>query len=100
MDKGLRVISVHAPEFESHKQRATVEQSRDRYKLDQPIYMDNDFAFWKGLGNRYWPSFYLVDRAGRVRLSAVGEMHQDTGRASSFESTLKELLDEPAPRQS
>ncbi|MBI3991705.1 MAG: hypothetical protein HY342_00415 [Candidatus Lambdaproteobacteria bacterium] len=94
------MISVHSPEYESHKLRATVEASRDRHKLDQPIYMDNDFAFWNGLGNRYWPSFHLVDRAGRVRLSAVGEMHENTARADSFETALKALLDEPPPRSS
>ena len=100
MKQGLQVISVHSPEFEQHKLRETVAQSRTRYKLDQPIYMDNDFAFWNGLGNRYWPSFYLVDRSGRVRLSTVGEMHDNTARATRFETTIKALLAEPAPKSS
>ncbi len=86
------MISVHSPEFDHEKERAVVERAAARYKLEQPIYMDNDHAFWKGLRNRYWPSFYLVDHEGNVRVRRYGEMHANTSRAQAFEASLQELL--------
>lgn len=86
------MISVHSPEFDHEKERAVVERAVAKYKLDQPVYMDNDHAFWKGLRNRYWPSFYLVDHEGNVRERRYGEMHADTPRAEAFEARLKTLL--------
>jgi hypothetical protein len=65
-----------------------------RFGLDQPIYLDNDLAFWKGLGNQVWPAFYLVDRRGRVQLRALGEMHSGEGDAPRFEEALRRLLAE------
>lgn len=92
------MISVHSPEFSWEKKRPVVEKAAQRFDLKQPIYMDNDFAFWKGLGNRYWPSFYLVDRNGYLRMRKVGEMHKGTARAAEFERMVQTLLDEPGPK--
>jgi hypothetical protein len=56
--------------------------------------MDNDYAYWNALGNRYWPSFYLVDKQGRIRLAAAGEMHDQTSEGTRFEDSIKLLLAE------
>ena len=96
--QGLQVISVHTPEFEYEKDRRRVERAAERYKLKQPIYMDNDYAYWNALGNRYWPSFYLVDRAGNIRAKDVGELHLDTSKGNAFEATLRELIAEAPPK--
>ena len=93
---GFQVISVHTPEFEYEKERRRVERAAERYKLDQPIYMDNDYGYWNSLGNRYWPSFYLVDREGNIRATEVGELHLNTSKGERFEARLKELLGEKA----
>jgi hypothetical protein len=92
--RGLQVISVHTPEFEYEKERRRVERAAERYKLDQPIYMDNDYAYWNALGNRYWPSFYLVDRQGNLRARETGELHLDTDKGNAFEEQLRRLLAE------
>ena len=93
--QGLRVISVHTPEFDFEKDRQRVERAAERYRLEQPIYLDNDHGYWKALGNRYWPSFYLVDRQGRIRAQDVGELHRDTDKGNAFEAILRDLLAEP-----
>lgn len=90
-------MSVHTPEYEREKNRDTVVRATKRFGIDHPVYMDNDFGYWQDLDNRYWPAFYLVDRSGRVRLRAVGEMHRNTSRAAEFETTLETLLAE-SPR--
>ncbi len=92
--KGLRVISVHTPEFDYEKERARVERAAKKFDLTQPIYMDNDYAYWRSLGNRYWPTFYAVDRNGVIRSTAIGEMHKGQSRADNMETLLKKLIQE------
>ncbi len=90
--QGLRVVSVHTPEFPFEKERSRVEGAVKRFKLTQPVYMDNDYAYWKALKNRYWPAFYLVDKQGRIRMSKVGEMHSGSQRAKEMQQTIEKLL--------
>ena len=90
----MRVISVHSPETEWEKERANVEKGAKQFGLTQPIYLDTDFSFWNALGNRYWPSFYLVDKQGKIRLRKVGEMHAGGGNAAELEQMVQQLLNE------
>lgn len=92
--RGLRVVGVHTPEFEHERVRASVERKVAEFALSHPVMIDNDFAYWKALGNRYWPTYYLVDREGRLRGHFVGETHADTPKARRIESAIEALLDE------
>ena len=94
--QGLEVISVHTPEFPFEKQRSQVESAARRYHLTQPIYMDNDYAYWNALDNQFWPAFYLVDRKGNLRAADVGELHLDTRKGNDFEAKIQALLAEKA----
>ena len=58
--------------------------------------LDNDFSYWKALGNRYWPAFYLVGRDGRIVATAIGELHRGQARGDQMESTIARLLATPA----
>ena len=93
-DAGLVVISVHSPEFEFEKDRGRIERFARKFKMTNPIFVDNDFAYWKALYNEYWPEFYLVDRKGQIRAKVQGEIHAKTERAKSFRSVLLKLLAE------
>lgn len=86
------MIGIHSPEFEFEKKRSQVEKVANRYHMDYPIVMDNDFRYWKALGNRYWPSFYLVDRNGKIIFQAEGEMHQGQKISGKFERLIQESL--------
>jgi redoxin len=90
--QGFAVISIHTPEFEWEKDRATVERAARKFGLKNPIYLDTDSAYWEALGNRYWPAFYLVDQRGEIRLGSVGEMHTGDGEAARFEEAIARLL--------
>ena len=59
--------------------------------------IDNDFSYWKAMHNRYWPTFYLIDKAGLVRASFIGETHADDRNARAIEMKIKELLQESPP---
>jgi hypothetical protein len=52
-----------------------------------PIAQDNEFRTWRAWGNRAWPSFYLLDANGQVRLVREGE-----GYAQEIEAAIRSLL--------
>ena len=92
--KGFQVIGIHTPEFDYEKDRTRVMRVVNRYQLDHPIMMDNDYAYWRALNNRYWPAFYLVDQSGRIVAAEFGEMHEGDTYASRMESKIKSLLNQ------
>jgi len=94
--KGLKVVGLHAPEFEKEKDAASVRAAARRLGISYPIVMDNDFRMWEALGNRYWPTLYLVDRKGRIRQVRSGETHEGDEDARELEEFLKSLLNEPS----
>ena len=90
--QGLKVIAVHSPEFEYEKNRSQVERIAKKYHKTSPIMMDNDYTYWKALGNRYWPTFYLFDQTGQLVLRLFGETHQGSKNALKFEQVMLKLL--------
>ena len=92
--KNFQVIGIHSPEFEKEKDKNAVEKHMKKYGLKHPTMMDNDFAFWRKMGNKYWPSFYLIDKRGFLRHVFVGETHEGDWRAEVIENTINDLLSE------
>jgi thiol-disulfide isomerase/thioredoxin len=86
---GLVVIGAHTPEFSFEKDRANVGRAVGELKLTYPVVMDSDYRIWNAFGNEYWPAFYLVDGAGRVRYHFFGE-----GEYTAIERDLQTLLAE------
>lgn len=93
-DKGLQVIGVHSPEFAHERDSAAVAQKLREFKLTSPQMLDNDFSYWKALGNKYWPAFYLIDKYGVVQAHYVGETHEGDANARKIEAKIVELLAE------
>lgn len=94
--QGFEVIGIHSPEFKHERDKMRVARKVKEFGLTNPVMIDNDFRYWKALNNRYWPSFYLVDRQGNIRFSFVGEMHKDTDRAEQVDKIIEILLQEEA----
>jgi len=93
-DQPFQVIGIHSPEFDHEHDAARVAAKVREFGLQHPVMLDNDFAFWKALGNRYWPTFYLVDKQGVIRHRHIGETHAGDARARRIESQVRALLDE------
>jgi len=91
-DKGLKIIGIHTPEFARERVIANIKEKVKEFKLHHPIMVDNDMAYWKALGNRYWPAFYLVDKKGIIRLVAIGETHSGDRNATKIEANIQALL--------
>jgi thiol-disulfide isomerase/thioredoxin len=81
-DRGLVVVGVHCPEFGFEHDLDNVRHATRELGIDYPVVIDNDFAIWQSLANRYWPAVYLVDRDGRIGYHHFGEgNYEETERA-------------------
>lgn len=84
---GLKVIGVHAPEFEFGKRAANIDRGIRDHGLAYPIAIDNDFAVWRAFGNDAWPAKYLFDGNGKLVRRWAGE-----GRYDEIEAEIRRLL--------
>src|SRR4051794_7157256 len=85
----LTVVGVHTPEFAFEASVQNVDGFVREQGLEYPVGVDNDFVAWNAYANRYWPTMYLVDRAGRIRYMHVGE-----GNYGRTEGAIRALLAE------
>ncbi|MCH5372797.1 MAG: redoxin domain-containing protein [Planctomycetes bacterium] len=92
--KGLQVIGIHSPEFERERDPAAVRAKVVEFGLEHPVMIDSDFAYWNALGNRAWPTFYLIDKRGRLRDRFLGETHAGEPQALRIERAVEALLAE------
>jgi len=76
--------------------RANIVGKVHEFEIHHPVMIDNDHSYWRAMGNRYWPAFYLIDKQGRVRAIFVGETHAGDRNATKMEKTIEKLLAEPA----
>ena len=94
--QGLVVISVHTPELEKERVRDNVADAVQRYHLTNPVMLDNDYSYWDALETQAWPTFYIADRNGKLRLAAAGEVHIGDNNAKQIEAAIERLLAEKA----
>lgn len=90
-DDGFIVIGIHTPEFAFEKNKANVEEAMERFGINFPVVLDNDYGTWNAYGNRFWPRKYLIDIHGNVVYDHIGE-----GAYEETEEKILELLDERA----
>lgn len=90
------VVGVHSPEFSHERDRARVAEKVEEFGLEHPVMIDNDFSYWKAMRNRYWPTFYVIDKRGRLRGHFIGEIHAGDANARAIESLVERLLAEDA----
>ena len=88
------IVGIHTPEFDHETEREKVIEKCEEFKVKHPVMLDNDFAYWKALRNRYWPTFYIADKQGVVQGVFIGETHQGDKRAKDVEALLSKLLAE------
>lgn len=93
-DDGLRLVGVHTPEFKHERGREGVVAHVSEHEVQRPVMLDNDFSYWNAMGNRYWPTFYLIDKSGRVRQHIIGEVRPGDERAERIEAQIERLLAE------
>ena len=97
-ERGFRVVGIHTPEFEHERGAAAVAKAVKEHGLDYPQYIDNNQQYWAMLKTNAWPTTYLVDRCGRIRMTHVGEVHAEDESGRAMERAIQTLLAEkPCP---
>ena len=96
-DKGLTLIGMHTPEFPPYSgehDKGNVERALRQYQIEYPVAQDNDDRTWNLYGIRFWPSFVLIDKKGRIRYEGAGEFHVGDGNYQLWQHRIEELLAE------
>lgn len=88
-DKGLTIVGVETPEFASEKVIANVKKAVEKHQIKYPVVMDANGDSWRAFDIEAWPTVVILDKAGRVRYSHVGE-----GAYAEQEAVIKTLLAE------
>jgi hypothetical protein len=86
---GLTIVGVHSPEFTWEKPYDKVVTATRELGVKYPVVQDNDFAIWRRFSNWAWPAAVIVDRAGIIRYTHIGE-----GGYDQTEQVIKRLLAE------
>ena len=88
-NQGLVVIGNHYPEFDYERELENLKEAVKELRIPYAVAQDNEGVTWRAYRNRYWPTLYLIDKAGHVRYVHIGE-----GRYEETESAIQALLEE------
>ena len=89
---GFVVLGIHTPELSFEREVENVRDAVAKADVRFPVALDPGYATWNAYRNSYWPAFYFVDKAGRIRHVHFGE-----GDYDGSEAVIRELLAEPSP---
>lgn len=96
-EQGLTIIGIHTPEFPPYAgehDRNNVAKALKKYDIRYPIAQDNARATWDLYSIRYWPSFVLIDKLGRIRYEGYGEFHVGDQWHAQWAQRIETLLAE------
>ncbi len=86
---------MHSPYSPQERDRAHVRHVAEDYGIHHAVYIDHDLAFFNALGASSHPTFYLIDKHGRVRKGEYGAQIAGSASAKRFEAMIQTLLREP-----
>jgi len=96
-DRGLTIVGIHTPEFPPYSgehDKGNVQRALEKYHIRYPNAQDNDSRTWDLYGIRYWPSFVLIDKKGRIRYEGAGEFHVGDASYQLWDGRIRGLLEE------
>ena len=100
----LVVIGVHSPKFTNEKDTDNLRRILVRYEVEHPVANDANHAIWRAYNVQAWPTRVIIDPAGNVVGTAMGEGNLNgfidavRGVIRVFQpSTLREPQGRPEP---
>lgn len=91
-DMGFTLIGIHTPEFKFAQTKLHVERAISSFGLNYPILLDNGQENWSRFAVKAWPTKFLIDSRGYIRLQTQGE-----GRYGLMEQAIQQLLRQQHP---
>lgn len=90
----VAIVGIHTPELDHERDADNVRRAISREKITYPVAQDNGYTAWRAFDNRYWPALYVLDPAGRIRHTHIGELHVGTPRWDRLLQVIEELRGE------
>jgi DNA-binding beta-propeller fold protein YncE len=90
----LVVIGIHSPKFPNEKSTENLKRILVRYEIEHPVANDADHAIWRRYGVQAWPTRIIIDPAGNVVGTAMGEGNLE-GFISAVRTVVKVFDDPP-----
>jgi thiol-disulfide isomerase/thioredoxin len=85
----LTVVGVHSAKFVNERDSENIRQAMLRYDITHPVVNDDAFDVWKAFDIHAWPSFVLIDPAGKIVKHYSGEGHR-----AALEQDISQLIAE------
>jgi DNA-binding beta-propeller fold protein YncE len=73
----LVVIGVHSPKFTNEKDPENLKRILLRYEIEHPVANDANHEIWRRYGAKAWPTRIIIDPAGNLVGTALGEGNLD-----------------------
>ena len=83
----LVVIGVHSPKFTNERNTENLRRILIRYEIEHPVANDANHAIWKRYGVQFWPTRVIVDPAGNLVGTAMGE-----GNLEGFVNAIRTVI--------
>ena len=83
----LVVIGIHSPKFTNEKDTENLKRILVRYEVEHPVANDADHAIWRRYGAQAWPTRVIIDPAGNLVGTAMGE-----GNLDGFTSAIRSVI--------
>ena len=95
--RGVEIIGVHTPELPFERDPKNVAEQVKQLGISYPVLLDPQSENWRRWNQKYWPTLYLVDKAGHVRGKWEGELNFGgaNGEAQVAQG-IEKLLGEPS----
>lgn len=68
----VNFVSIHMPRSKEDTDISKVKRAAKKYKITQPIFIDNKMTLTDTFDNQYVPSYYLFDQKGVLRHYQAG----------------------------
>ncbi|RMF40701.1 MAG: hypothetical protein D6753_11055 [Planctomycetota bacterium] len=84
------VIGIQTPETSAERDPQRVRLAAEEEGLEFPILIDIDRQAWNGWSNTMWPTIYVIDKRGYLRMWWQGELNWE---GATGDQTIERLID-------
>lgn len=92
-ERGVAVVGIQTPELADERDPLKVEAAAAEQGFEFPVLIDLQNANWEAWGNTMWPTIYVIDREGYIRLWWQGELNWQGAKGDqAIEGLVEKLL--------
>jgi peroxiredoxin len=92
-ERGVAVVGIQTPELADERDPLKVAAAAEEQGFEFPVLIDLENANWEAWGNTMWPTIYVIDREGYIRLWWQGELNWQGAKGDqAIEELVEKLL--------